>query len=228
MNADGYAILRHLHDVWVERDRRDADPRLLACVTWVKTFQQSRFRRTYADLLTGPPYAAAASFFLDELYGPADFSSRDRQFERVVPSLVRLFPSEVVGTVRSLAELHAISEQLDTRMGANLLDVDRSAETYVQAWSKVGEAGLRSTQVALTLKVGQALDRLTRKPFLRTTLRAMRAPAQVAGLADLQRFLEAGFDTFRSMPDAHWFLETIRERESLLIESLFEGKTTLL
>lgn len=228
MNADGQAILLHLHEVWVERDRRSADPRLLACVTWIKTFQQTRFRRTYADLLAAPRYAAAASFFLEELYGPVDFSSRDRQFERVVPSLVRFFPREVVGTVRSLAELHAISERLDTRMGASLLGGDCSPETYVQAWSKVGEAGLRSTQVALTVKVGLALDSLTRKPFLRTTLRAMRGAAQVAGLSDLQHFLESGFDTFQSMPDAKWFLETIREREMLLIESLFEGKATLL
>ncbi len=58
----------------------------------------------------------AARFFLDDLYGPEDFTRRDEQFARVVPGLVRLFPQEIVGTVISLGELHALSEQFDTAM----------------------------------------------------------------------------------------------------------------
>ena len=60
----------------------------------------------------------AARFFLDDLYGPRDFSERDAQFARIVPALVRLFPHEIVGTVQALAALHALSERLDSAMAA--------------------------------------------------------------------------------------------------------------
>ena len=82
----------------------------------VKRYQHRRFQHTYADLLASPRYARSARFFLDDLYGPEDFTRRDEQFARVVPGLMRLFPRELVGTVMSLGELHALSEQFDTAM----------------------------------------------------------------------------------------------------------------
>jgi hypothetical protein len=54
----------------------------------------------------------------------------------------------------------------------------------------------------------------------------MRAPASAAGMSSLQRFLEAGFDTFGAMAKtrggAEPFLSIIREREQELMHMLFE------
>jgi hypothetical protein len=49
----------------------------------------------------------------------------------------------------------------------------------------------------------------------------MRTPARLAGLDALQRFLEAGFDTFRAMHGAQAFLATIVRRETALAERLY-------
>ena len=110
------SILGHLQQVDAERSHRAADQALAQQVSAVKAYQRERFSRTHADLLAHPRYAAAARFFLDDLYGPQDFAERDAQFARIVPALVRLFPHEVVATVESLAELHALSESLDSAM----------------------------------------------------------------------------------------------------------------
>ena len=59
------------------------------------------------------------------------------------------------------------------------------------------------------MAVGSALDRYTRNPLLRTSLRLMRGPAAAAGLGVLQAFLERGFDTFRDMRGAQEFLATV-------------------
>ena len=59
--------------------RRAALPGLLEKVIAVKTFQQRRFSHTYADLLLSARYGAASRYFLDELYGPNDFTTRDVQ-----------------------------------------------------------------------------------------------------------------------------------------------------
>ena len=76
-------------------------------------------------------------------------------------------------------------------------------------------------QIQLTLDVGLALDRFVRQPLLRHTLRLMRGPARAAGLAELQTFLESGFDTFRAMRGADQFLAWVAERERALVDALF-------
>lgn len=221
MSPDGAAILEHLRQVALEREGRARDPALSLRTQAVKDYQHRRFARTYADLMSMPRYARAARFFLDDLYGPHDFSDRDDQFARIVPGLVRLFPHEIVSTVRSLAELHALSETMDSRMARALAGVEIHADHYVAAWQAVGEPAVRDRQIELMLTVGRALDRYTRNPLLRHSLRLMRGPARAAGLAALQGFLETGFDTFREMRGAEDFLNQIATRERALAAALF-------
>lgn len=214
-------LLADLRRVEAERRARAADARLAAAVQRLKAYQQRRFETTYADLLADPRYAAAARFFLEELYGPHDFTRRDAQFARIVPALVRLFPREVVATVQHLAALHALSEELDTQMARQLGERALDRAVYVGLWQAVGQPGQRRRQIELTHRVGLDLDAYTRNPLLRHSLRLMRAPARLAGLDALQRFLEAGFDTFGAMHGAQAFLATIVRRESALAERLY-------
>ena len=218
-------IARHLETVAAERQRRAAAPDLLAKVTALKAFQQRRFSHTYADLLQSRRYGAAARYFLDELYGPKDFGARDAQFARVAPTLARLFPSDVSGTVAVLASLHALSETLDTAMGEQLGDDRITPADYIAAWQGVGRAAERDRQIELTRDIAAQLDRITQVPLLRNALRLMRGPARAAGLGDLQRSLESGFDTFRAMQGADEFIAWIGERERALAAALFAAGT---
>lgn len=222
MAASVQSILSHLDVVARERALRAASPSLSQKVKAIKGYQQRRFSHTYADLLATARYAGAARFFLEELYGPGDFSQRDTEFARVVPALVRLFPRDVVETVDTLAQLHALSERLDSAMAHKLGRDDVDATAYIAAWQATGQAVERELQIALTLSVGQSLDDLTRKPLLRHTLRMMRGPARAAGLSALQQFLESGFDTFLAMRGAKEFLSIVSAREHLLASSLFD------
>jgi hypothetical protein len=221
MHPSGEAILADLKRVDAERRARAADPALDRSVTTLKAYQQKRFETTYADLLADPRYAGAARFFLEELYGPHDFTRRDAQFARVVPGLVRLFPREVIDTVMHLAALHALSEELDTAMARHLgaREVDRAV--YVEIWQRTGRPLDRRRQVELMHRVGLDLDAYTRNPLLRHSLRMMRGPARLAGMEALQRFLESGFDTFRAMRGAQSFLSLIVRRENELAERLY-------
>jgi hypothetical protein len=75
--------------------------------------------------------------------------------------------------------------------------------------------------VKLIGEVGRRLDALVRKPFVMRMLRLMRRPAKLAGLEDLQDFLERGFESFRLMAGADEFLALIHERESRIMDRLF-------
>lgn len=205
---------------------RQADPALASQVAALKAYQARRFSLTYADLLVHPRYQGAAHFFLEDLYGPQEFGRRDAQFARVVPALVRLFPHEIVGTVEALARLHALSESLDQAMAMALGTIGNvDAAAYARAWQSVGHAAQREEQIELTLEIGRALDHYTRNPVLRGTLRMMRRPAHAAGLGDLQRFLERGFDTFAAMAGAQDFLDLVDQREHRLAAALFDPAT---
>jgi len=111
-------------------------------------------------MLESKRYGAASRFFLDELYGPIDFTQRDHQFARVVPALVKLFPWQIVDTVGALAALHALSEALDTQMGLHLSSmpaatpapVSVTRDAYLRAWQATGRAADRAEQIRLTCR----------------------------------------------------------------------------
>lgn len=211
------------------REAQAARPGLRESVLAVKALQARRFAGTYRDILARGPYSAAATFFLEELYSDRDFAERDAQFARIAGAIERFFPSAVSQTAVSLAQLHALTEALDHGMGVAWLDGDAGtadAPRYVAAWRQVGRRAEREAQLADVLAIGREMARLTRTPGLRTMLRMMRGPAHAAGLASLQRFLEAGFDTFAAMArgeGARTFLGIIEERETRLIADLFDS-----
>ena len=209
----------------------EADPTLAASLARVKEFQSRRFAGTYADLLAGGPYRAAARFFLDELYSDAKYAERDAQFSRIAGAIEKLFPAAVADTAVAMAELHALTEELDQAMALAWLTQDDERLTrvqgYVAAWRSVGRRADRESQLATVLAIARRMDRLRRTAGLRMMLKVMRGPAAAAGLGSLQRFLESGFETFsamaRSSRGLSEFLNTISTRESALIRVLFEA-----
>jgi len=106
-------------------------------------------------------------------------------------------------------------------MGAAVAGAPVGAAEYLAAWQACGRQADREHQVALTVKIGESLDQLTRRLLLRQSLRMMRVPARAAGLSSLQSFLESGFDTFHAMGGASEFLKTVRSRELALMQTLF-------
>ena len=216
----------------LQRERCASDPVLVQSVAQVKSYQARRFAASYADLLANESYRDAARFFLDELYGDKDFRQRDQQFARIAGALQRVFPGEVVDAAVAIAELHALTERLDLAMGKAWMRLACStgqsdASRYVQVWRETGGREDRMTQLREVLELGQEMEKLTHTPGLRLMLRMMRTPAGAAGLGDLQRFLESGFDNFASMAKkgglASVFLGTIETRESKWITLLFDA-----
>jgi hypothetical protein len=208
-------------------------PALKLALTEVKRVQARRFAGTYADLLANGPYAAAARFFLDELYSDKDYADRDAQFARIAGAIERLFPAQVADTAVALAELHALSEELDQAMAVRWLEhADNGgtdAQRYVAAWRMLGRRGNRESQLSAVLDIGRQMARLTRTPGLRIMLKRMRKPAVAAGLGSLQRFLENGFETFSAVvrgSGVEEFLGIIETREAALIAMWFDSEKT--
>jgi hypothetical protein len=82
-----HSIRDALDTVAVLRAKAAAQPAFGAAVGAVKRLQAARFRRCYADLLESQDFGPAARFFLEELYGDADYAQRDQQFARIAGTL---------------------------------------------------------------------------------------------------------------------------------------------
>lgn len=224
-----YIIRNAVTQVTALRETASGTSGLAQAVSDIKHFQARRFAATYNDLLHSSQYQLAARFFLDELYSEKDYSQRDTQFARIAGALERIFPEQVVQTAVLLAQLHCLTEELDLAMAQSWMLLANHTEVarYATAWKEVGRRMDRDRQIATVLTIGQELDRLTRTPGLRMMLKMMRGPARLAGLGSLQKFLEAGFDTFAAMgrtgEGARHFLQTVQARESHLAELLFSA-----
>lgn len=227
MSVDSAAIAaamrRHLERLKALRGE-NADPRTRERVAAVKRWQTRRLMRTHADLSANPRYRAATSYFVEDLYGPKDFSARDLALLRIVPVMTRILPAKAVETAALSVEVEALSEALDHRLAAALPDGEIDEPSYVEAYRGSAEPHERRHQIQLIVDVGHRLDALVRWPFVFRTLKLMRTPARLAGLNDLQDFLERGFQAFDAMGGADEFLATIEQRERAILNRLFSGE----
>ena len=214
------AMKRHLELLKALRgDRQRAPERLQELKLW----QSRRLAKSYADVASDPRFRSATAFFLDDLYGPKDFSRRDREMLTIMPVMAKILPASAVETAALAIELEALSEDLDHRLARALPPGPIDESAYAQAYRAGSTRAGRERQVELLIEVGHRLDALVKKPLVLRTLKLMRTPAKLAGLDGLQEFLERGFAAFRDMNGAGGFLALVGERESKILNQLFSG-----
>jgi hypothetical protein len=138
--------------------------------------------------------------------------------------MTRILPASAVETAALAIELEALSEELDQKLAQELGAGPITEATYAEAYRKSSTPEERQHQIELIDAVGHRLDALVRKPLVSSTLKLMRRPARVAGLSDLQDFLERGFEAFGAMRGADEFLATLRRRESEILNRLFSAR----
>jgi hypothetical protein len=221
------ALRRHLRAAKQLRQQANVDPTAARARLYLREWQAGRLARSHAELLVNTRFGPAARFFISDLYGPKDFSSRDEEVERILPLLIKMLPASALRTVALAVELDALTEELDSAMVAELCRVGRIEQidenAYAAAYRAVGCRAERLRQIVLIRETGEALERLTTKPLLSSLLKMMRRPAQVAGLGDLHQFLEHGFNAFRGMGSASDFLDSIDGKERHVLKRLFDG-----
>ncbi|SFU80624.1 FFLEELY motif protein [Pseudoduganella namucuonensis] len=211
---------QRLREARLERQADGGDPALRAARLALKTFQSRRLAATHADLLDDRDSHAAVMFFLDELYGTHDLSQRDTDLERIAPTMQKVLPADALQTITEAMRLDALAERLDTAM-ARLLGPAFGEADYIEAYREAMERADRERQLDLVQALGDSLSELVRVPMLHGTLVLMRRPARLAGLGNLQQFLERGFSAFKRMRKPREFVDTIVRRERAILERLY-------
>jgi hypothetical protein len=206
------------------REPRNRLPTLSPLRQW----QSQRLAGSFADFLADPRMRPAAQFFLSDLYADRDFSARDRDAARVLPMMARLLPEGLLHAAIDAIELATLSHALDLRVAEQLSQrrdpmAPITTADYARAYRHRGLRRLRRHQIELVLRVGHALDAAVQRHGIYKLLRAARLPAQLAGLSELQAFLERGFEAFDALGGAQEFLSRVAAREREVSERLFAG-----
>lgn len=194
----------------------------------LRRWQAARLERSFERFLQDPSRAPAARFFLTDVYGDHDFTRRDADIVRVLPTMQRLLPVSLQATVADGITLGALTHAFDLRM-AEALDTlaprgrRLDDERYALAYRRVGYPRLRARQIALIGEVGHGLGHALRLPGIGTLLRMSRGPAHAMGLSELQGFLERGVAAFRELGDVDAFLADIERSERQIARRLEEG-----
>lgn len=180
-------------------------------------------------MLADPRMQPAAEFFLTDLYGDRDFSARDRDAGRILPLMARLLPDSLLRAAADAIELALLSHAFDLAMADRLARRKKpgaiiTERDYVSAYREVGCPRLRRRQIELIGRVGADLDAAVKKHGVHRLLKASRIPAQLAGLSELQSFLERGFSAFAELGGAEDFLGRIDRQEREVSRRLFAGE----
>lgn len=200
-------------------------PEQAALARW----QAERLAHTYADLRSQSRYQLAVEFFLSDLYGPRDFTQRDKDVERIFPLMTRVLSTHAISSITLAMELHALSQEFDAAMvralgGQEGFTGEIDAQAYARAYLEVGNAPGRLRQIELVGEVGRVLDSVVDNPLIYAAIKVAHRPAHKMGFGELQDFVERGFDAFRRMKGADEFLETVRSRETAISERLLAGE----
>lgn len=207
----------------VARRKAERDAGLRLRIRALADYQSRRLAATYADLHSLPRYRAAVDFFLRDLYGPHDLTTRDEQILRAMDKLQRFLPAGALTALAHAFELHVLTIELDADTAAALASSSAvDAATYARAYKAADRAADRERQIFLVGEIGHLLDGLAHRPEVGLAVRLARGPAHAAGYGELQDFLERGYDGFRAMDGAREFLDVIDERERALMDTLLQ------
>lgn len=194
----------------------------------LRRWQAARLRRSFARFLQDPERRPAAEFFLSDVYGDHDFARRDADIARVLPMMQGLLPERLLATVADGIELGAVTHAMDLDVAEALEGIAPRRRRlddalYAAAYRAAGGRALRERQIALIERVGNGLAAALAMPGMIGMLRMARGPARLAGLSELQGFLERGFTAFGALGDARGFIAEIVAEERRAMRRLFAG-----
>jgi hypothetical protein len=216
-------ILQHLQ-LSAQMHQLIAQRNLTETIRALQTWQTERLLITHDDLWQSKRFKPAMQFFVDELYGPKDFSQRDTELARVVPKMANVLPEKGLVSLEAALRLNALSLELDVTLVEHLGDTAINRDSYFNCYRQSDNQSKREEQIQLLEDLGLDLAQVVKIPGISAILLLSRKPAKIAGVKSLHEFLEKGFKSFKKLGEVRDFIDPIISRERELMQSLFSVK----
>jgi hypothetical protein len=216
-------IIQHLQDT-EQMNLLIAQHDLTESIKKLQTWQTKRLLITHDDLWQSKRFKPAMQFFVDELYGPKDFSQRDIELARVVPTMGKILPLKGLISLEASLRLNCLSLELDIALVQELGSEEISRSSYFDCYRQSDNKPKREEQIQLLENLGLDLAQVVKITGISAILLLSRKPAKLAGVESLHDFLEKGFKSFKKLGEVHDFIDPIINRERELMHSLYAAK----
>ena len=187
----------------------------------LQTWQTKRLLTTHDDLWQSKRFKPAMQFFVEELYGPKDFSQRDIELARVVPKMAKVLPNKGLVSLEAALRMNCLSLELDIALVHEMSNKEINRVNYFDCYRHAGQRLKREEQIELLESLAIDLAQVVKISGISTILLLSRKPAKVAGVKSLHEFLEKGFKSFKKLGNVNDFLDPIITRERALMQSLY-------
>lgn len=173
-------IVHHLQHAEVVQAKVRSDGQLQRL--WqLKEWQCNRLLASHLDLWEVPRFQPAMTFFIDELYGPKDFSQRDAELATVLPKMQKLLPASALESLAVAIHLNSLSQDLDVQLLHCLGTEPLNAETYARAYCACANPVQRTTQLDFIAELAADLGKVVNISGIGVMLRISRTPAKKNG-----------------------------------------------
>ena len=223
-------IAKHIHRVNALRDLAN-QLGVMSVIHQLQHWQCERLLVSHDDLATQSRYQKAMGFFVEELYGPKDFSQRDADLVRVIPKLAKVLPDKAMNAMDDALALNALSFDLDMEMAQYLQthfpDEPINRDNYALAYRAVGRMDDRKHQIDIISHLDDQLSDVIKVRGIGMLISLSRRPAKLADLLALHEFLERGFNAFKALGDVQSFIQPVLVREKALMQALLDENVAL-
>lgn len=154
-------IIQHLQET--ERMQRlIAEQNLTETIRQLQTWQTKRLLITHNDLWQSKRFRPAMQFFVDELYGPRDYSQRDIELARVVPKMAKILPDKGLVSLQSALRLNCLSLELDIALVQELGSEEVNRSNYFTCYRRCDNQPKREEQIQLLENLGLDLEQVVK------------------------------------------------------------------
>jgi hypothetical protein len=132
--------IEHMNLLITEQGLTDAIRKL-------QTWQTNRLLVTHDDLWNSERFKPAMQFFVDELYGPRDFSQRDIEMARAVPTMTKIIPNKGLISLQTALRLNCLSLELDIALAQKLGNEEVNRSRYFDCYRHSSNQSQREEQI---------------------------------------------------------------------------------
>jgi len=212
-------IIRHLHGISTMQDIADKAG-LMPTIRAVQAWQCQRLLATHQEMYQQKRFKPAVEFFINELYGPNDFSQRDQDIARIVPKMSKFLPESALQSLATALHLNAISFELDFDLARKLVDTEINRDTYAEAYISCNSLATRQQQIDYIRTLGNDLADVVKMKGISSLIFISRRPAKLAGVLALHEFLEKGFKSFKNLGNVEDFIIPVVNKEQQIMQQL--------
>ena len=209
-----------------------SDPILKQRLNEAQIWLKNRIQDTHQVLFNEPKHQLMAQYFINRLYGGAEFDDLALQIERLLKyahKAEKIIPENAIKTGLKSVGLAVLAMQLDEQVAKQLLKdyaVNQPINDEMMRLTliKVDQAEVRKQQLNMLDDLGASLDKYMRSFIMHTAFKMCKGAASKYQFELMYSFIGEGFLAMKPMKSAASFIARFTEQERLIVDNVHSGK----